>query len=109
MRIPLVGLVIEESMLVRRVDNLMGMSTAPLPLDSEFAVYILLIGPPASAKTMFLTSLMHQLKNSHFSDSANSTKAGMIDYFLNTSASSTWSLGLKRYFVKFKFAVSLVW
>jgi predicted ATPase with chaperone activity len=30
-----------------------------MALDSECAVHILLEGPPASAKTMFLTSLMH--------------------------------------------------
>jgi holliday junction DNA helicase RuvB len=41
----------------------------------------MVVGPPASAKTIFLTSLM-QLKNSYFSDGANSTKAGMIDYVL---------------------------
>jgi Holliday junction resolvasome RuvABC ATP-dependent DNA helicase subunit len=51
-----------------------------LALDSESAVHILLVGPPASAKTMFLTSLMHHLKNSYFTDGTNSTKAGMIDY-----------------------------
>ena len=55
-----------------------------MAFDSDSAVHILLVGPPASAKTMFLTSLM-QLKNSYFSDGANSTKAGMIDYlFTNT-------------------------
>jgi holliday junction DNA helicase RuvB len=52
-----------------------------MALDSDSAIHILLIGPPASAKTMFLTSLM-QLKNSYFSDGANSTKADMIDYLL---------------------------
>jgi holliday junction DNA helicase RuvB len=51
-----------------------------LALDSNSAVHILLAGPPASAKTMFLTSLMQQLKNAYFTDGANSTKAGMIDY-----------------------------
>ena len=50
-----------------------------LALDSDSAVHVLLVGPPASAKTMFLTSLM-QLKNSYFTDGANSTKSGMIDY-----------------------------
>jgi hypothetical protein len=48
-------------------------------LDSDSAIHILMVGPPATAKTMFLTSLM-QLKNSYFADGANSTKAGMIDY-----------------------------
>jgi holliday junction DNA helicase RuvB len=51
-----------------------------MALDSDSAIHILLVGPPASAKTMFLTSLMRQLKNSYFADGTNSTKAGMIDY-----------------------------
>ena len=50
-----------------------------MALRSDSAIHILLVGPPASAKTLFLTSLM-QLKNSYFADGANSTKAGMIDY-----------------------------
>ena len=50
-----------------------------IALGSDSAVHILLVGPPASAKTMFLTSLV-KLKNSYFADGANSTKAGMIDY-----------------------------
>jgi holliday junction DNA helicase RuvB len=50
-----------------------------MALDSDSIVHILLLGPPASAKTMFLTSLM-KLKNSYFADGVNSTKAGMIDY-----------------------------
>jgi Holliday junction DNA helicase RuvB len=49
------------------------------------AIHILLVRPPASAKTMFLTSLMHHVKDTYFADGANSTKAGMIDYlFTNT-------------------------
>ena len=50
-----------------------------MALASNAAVHILLAGPLASAKTMFLTSLM-QLKNSYFTDGANSTKAGIVDY-----------------------------
>lgn len=50
-----------------------------MALDSEFVVHILLVGPQASAKTMFLTSLIN-LKNSYFADGTNSTKAGIIDY-----------------------------
>jgi DNA replicative helicase MCM subunit Mcm2 (Cdc46/Mcm family) len=61
------------------IKRLFGMA-----LRSESAIHILLVGPPASAKTMFLTSLMHQLKNSYFTDGANSTKAGMIDYPFET-------------------------
>jgi holliday junction DNA helicase RuvB len=56
-----------------------------MALDSDSAIHILLVGPPASAKTMFLTSLMHHVKDTYFADGANSTKAGMIDYlFTNT-------------------------
>jgi MoxR-like ATPase len=51
-----------------------------MALDSDSATHILLVGPPASAKTMFLTSLMHELKSCYFADGTNSTKAGMIDY-----------------------------
>jgi len=53
-----------------------------MALQSESATHILLVGPPASAKTMFLTSLMHRLKNSYFADGSSSTKAGMFDYLL---------------------------
>ncbi|MGC2571761.1 MAG: AAA family ATPase [Candidatus Nitrosopolaris sp.] len=49
-------------------------------LHADSALHILLVGPPASAKTMFLTSLMRQVKNSYFTDGGNSTKAGMIGY-----------------------------
>lgn len=51
-----------------------------MALHADSALHILLVGPPASAKTMFLTSLMRQVKNSYFADGGNSTKAGMIDY-----------------------------
>ncbi len=51
-----------------------------MALDSDSVVHILLVGPPASAKTMFLTSLTHQMTRSFFTDGTNSTKAGMIDY-----------------------------
>jgi len=54
-----------------------------MALESDSAVHIFLVGPPASAKTMFLTSLMHHLKHSYFADGGNSSKAGMIDYLLS--------------------------
>jgi hypothetical protein len=47
-----------------------------MALNSDSVVHILLVGPSASAKTMFLTSL----KNSYFTDGTNCAKAGMIDY-----------------------------
>jgi holliday junction DNA helicase RuvB len=56
------------------IKRLFGMA-----LESEEPVHILLSGPPASAKTMFLQSLM-KLSDSYFVDGSNTTKAGMIDY-----------------------------
>ena len=53
-----------------------------MALNSDSAIHILLVGPPASAKTMFLISLMQQLKNSYFTDGVSCTKAGMIDYMI---------------------------
>jgi Holliday junction DNA helicase RuvB len=49
-------------------------------LESESTTHILLTGPPASAKTMFLQSLLQHLKKSYFIDGGNATKAGIIDY-----------------------------
>ena len=54
-----------------------------MALDSDSAIHTLLVRPPASAKTMFLTSLMNHLNNSYFADGANSTKAGMVDYLFS--------------------------
>jgi holliday junction DNA helicase RuvB len=51
-----------------------------MALGSDSTTHILLTGPPASAKTMFLQSLLQHLKNSYFVDGGNSTKAGIIDY-----------------------------
>jgi MoxR-like ATPase len=54
-----------------------------LALDSDEQSHILLSGPPASAKTMFLESL-NKLKGSYFVDGASATKSGLIDcLFLN--------------------------
>jgi holliday junction DNA helicase RuvB len=49
---------------------------------SNEPTHILLTGPPASAKTMFLLSLLNSLKNTYFIDGGNTTKAGIIDYLL---------------------------
>ena len=54
-----------------------------LALDSDEQSHILLSGPPASAKTMFLESLS-KLKSSYFVDGSSATKSGLIDcLFLN--------------------------
>jgi Holliday junction DNA helicase RuvB len=50
-----------------------------LALESNHNCSILLTGPPASAKTLFLQSLM-KLKSSHFIDCSNTSKSGVIDY-----------------------------
>jgi hypothetical protein len=43
---------------------------------------ILLSGPPASAKTLFLQSLI-KLQDSYFIDCSNATKSGLVDYIFN--------------------------
>ena len=54
-----------------------------MALDSDEQSHILLSGPPASAKSMFLESLS-KLKSSYFVDGASTTKSGLIDcLFLN--------------------------
>jgi Holliday junction DNA helicase RuvB len=53
-----------------------------MSLDSAEPVHILLSGAPASAKTLFLQSLM-TLKDSYFVDGSNTTKSGMIDYIFD--------------------------
>ena len=54
-----------------------------MALESNEQVSILLSGPPASAKTMFLESL-RKLKSSYLIDGASTTKSGLIDcLFLN--------------------------
>jgi MoxR-like ATPase len=40
---------------------------------------LLLIGPPGSAKTMFLTEIMRHYKTSHFVVGSNMTKAGLLN------------------------------
>jgi replication-associated recombination protein RarA len=56
------------------IKRLFGMA-----ISADEPVHILLVGPPASAKTVFMKSLM-KLPSSYFTDGTNSTKAGMIDY-----------------------------
>lgn len=50
-----------------------------MALESNDTCSILLTGPPASAKTLFLQSLM-KLKDSHFVDCSNASKSGIVDY-----------------------------
>ena len=58
-----------------------------LALRSEEPTHLLLTGPPASAKTMFLLSLKKRLKDSYFIDGGNTTKAGIIGYLFKNRTS----------------------
>jgi replication-associated recombination protein RarA len=53
-----------------------------MALQSKHNSSILLTGPPASAKTLFLQSMM-KLKDSHFIDCSNATKSGVVDYIFD--------------------------
>ena len=53
-----------------------------MSMNADEPVHILLVGPAASAKTMFIKSLM-KLDNSYFTDGGNSTKAGMLEYIFD--------------------------
>jgi Holliday junction DNA helicase RuvB len=64
----------EEVIGYHDIKRLFGMA-----ISADEPVHILLVGPPASAKTVFMKSLM-KLPSSYFTDGTNSTKAGMIDY-----------------------------
>lgn len=50
-----------------------------MSLASDKPVHILLVGPPASAKTLFMLECM-KLERSFFTLGSHSTKSGMIDY-----------------------------
>ena len=46
---------------------------------SKRPVHLLLVGPPGSAKTMFLTEIMRHYKTSYFIVGSNTTKAGLVN------------------------------
>jgi replication-associated recombination protein RarA len=50
--------------------------------SAQATTSILLSGPPASAKTLFLQCLM-KLNNSYFIDCSNATKSGLLDYIFD--------------------------
>jgi Holliday junction DNA helicase RuvB len=50
-----------------------------MSLSAEKPVHILLVGPPASAKTLFMLECM-KLERSYFTLGSHSTKSGMIEY-----------------------------
>ncbi|MEO9319136.1 MAG: hypothetical protein ABI361_00520 [Nitrososphaera sp.] len=53
-----------------------------MSFGSEKPVHILLVGPPASAKTLFMLECM-KLERSYFTLGSHSTKSGMIDYLFD--------------------------
>src|SRR5215210_551430 len=53
-----------------------------LSFSSDKPVHILLVGPPASAKTLFMLECM-RLERSYFTLGSHSTKSGMIDYLFD--------------------------
>jgi Holliday junction DNA helicase RuvB len=50
-----------------------------LSFESQKPIHILLVGPPASAKTLFMLGCM-KLDRSYFTLGTHSTKSGMVDY-----------------------------
>jgi holliday junction DNA helicase RuvB len=52
-------------------------------VSSQLPVHILLVGPPGSAKTLFLMECMN-LQRSYFTLGSHSTKAGMVDYLFTS-------------------------
>src|SRR6266487_3109047 len=52
-----------------------------MALKSDEPIHVLLVGPPASAKTLFLEAMMHKLgdKQAYFATGSSSTKAGVIN------------------------------
>lgn len=64
-------------------DNIIGYDDIKklfyLSFDSQRPIHILLVGPPASAKTLFMLGCM-KLERSYFTLGTHSTKSGMVDY-----------------------------
>jgi MoxR-like ATPase len=50
---------------------------------SSEPTHVILDGPPASGKTIFLLSMEKELDNAYFVDCTNATGPGMVDYLLN--------------------------
>jgi Holliday junction DNA helicase RuvB len=53
-----------------------------MSLTSDKPVHILLVGPPASAKTLFMLECI-KLERSYFTLGSHSTKSGMLDYLFD--------------------------
>ena len=55
-----------------------------MAINSIEPIHIILTGPPASAKTIFMRCLL-ALPNSYFVDGSNMSKPGLIDYIFNNN------------------------
>ena len=53
-------------------------------IRSKRPVHLLLIGPPGSAKTMFLTEIIRHYKGAYFVVGSNTTKAGLLNQLFET-------------------------
>ena len=66
-------------------DNIIGYDDIKklffLSFESQRPIHILLVGPPASAKTLFMLGCM-KLERSYFTLGTHSTKSGMLDYLI---------------------------
>src|SRR6059058_5513621 len=51
-----------------------------MSIRAEKPVHLLLVGPPASAKSLFMSSLT-KLERSYYAVGSSSTKSGIFDYF----------------------------
>jgi replication-associated recombination protein RarA len=63
-------------------NNIKRLFRMALESNDHTTTSILLSGPPASAKTLFLQSLM-KLQDSYFIDCSNATKSGLVDYIFD--------------------------
>ena len=52
---------------------------------SKEPVHILLTGPPACSKTVFLLEMLEGLDNTYFIDATGASGAGMVDHLFNNS------------------------
>src|SRR2546422_2640626 len=67
----------------RLFDDVIGLDDVKeifqMSIDADKPVHILLVGPPASAKSLFMSSLA-KLERSYYAVGRSSTKSGIFDY-----------------------------
>src|SRR5215216_348965 len=54
-----------------------------IQLSDREPVHVILDGPPASAKSMFLLQMQKKLQNAYYADCTNATGPGMVDYLFD--------------------------